>query len=433
LSESNIKVSAVSKPFVISAVIFVFAGSILGSIWMMFMLGAQELGFARSSFPLHKTFQVEGFLTLLIMGVGYMIVPRFRNIHLPSSSLAYLSFILIIFSIGFSVISAFYFEALIILSANLAHFFGVSVFTGIMIWTLRTHPRLLRTADYFIGLSVAVLLAISLLNLIVALSAEVTEIGQPLEEGGGSGNGNLMSEVQMLMLFAIVMIFGIEYKTLPSFLGFIKPRRKLSLVSFGLVITSVIVGLLSSMVNDDIFLAEIFNIVFLGSVIAFSRAVYIFGGFDNREIIRVLQGERKARYNYIIRHLRLAFLFLFAGIVVATAFNILGTFVLYDLAIHYTAIGFLGITIALYLPLMLPPITGRIIHFTKFNNLPLFLIFAALAIRTLGDVVLTFQPASVASISYAFMTSGWLVVAALFAFVGMIHSSMKQEEVINKQ
>ena len=242
-----------------------------------------------------------------------------------------------------------------------------------------------------------------------------------------------MSEVLMLMLFAILMIFGIEYKTLPSFLGFIKPRRKLSLVSFGLVITSAILGLLSSMVNDDIFLAEIFNIVFLGSVIAFSRSVYIFGGFDNREIICVLQGERKARYKYIIRHLRLAFLFLFTGIVMATVFNMLGTFVLYDLAIHYTAIGFLGITIALYLPLMLPPITGRIIHFTKFNNLPLFLIIAALAIRTLGDVVLTFQPASVASISYAFMTSGWLVVAALFAFVGMIHSSMKQEEVINKQ
>jgi len=302
-----------------------------------------------------------------------------------------------------------------------------------MIWTLRTYPRLLRTADYFIGLSVAVLLAISLLNLIVALSAEVTEIGHPLEEGEGSVNGNLMSKVQMLMLFAILMIFGIEYKTLPSFLGFIKPRRKLSVVSCGLVTTSVILGLLSSMVNDDILLVEIFNIVLLGSVTAFGKAVYIFGGFDNRGIIRVLQGERKARYNYIIRHLRLAFLFLFAGIVVATAFNMLGTFVLYDLAIHYTAIGFLDITIALYLPQMLPPITGRIIHFTKFNSLPLFLIIAALAIRTLGGIALTFQPASVAPLSYAFMTSGWLVVAALFALVGMIHSSMKQEEVINEQ
>lgn len=147
------------------------------------------------------------------------------------------------------------------------------------------------------------------------------------------------------------------------------------------------------MFSSDTILVEIFNIVLLGCVITFGRAVYIFGGFDNREILRVLQGERKARYNYIVRHLRVAFLFLFASIIMAAAFNIFGTFVLYDLAIHYVAIGFLGITIALYLPLMLLPITGRIVRFTKFNSLPLSLIIAALAIRTSGgyydDVVAT--------------------------------------------
>jgi hypothetical protein len=51
------------------------------------------------------------------------------------------------------------------------------------------------------------------------------------------------------------------------------------------------------------------------------KAVQVFGGFDSREIFRVLQDERKARYNYIIRHLRLAFLFLFAGITMAPAFS----------------------------------------------------------------------------------------------------------------
>jgi hypothetical protein len=398
---------------------------------MMFLLGAQDLGFASGFFPLHKTFQIEGFLTLLIMGVGYTIVPRFRNVQLPSLSLAYLSFILIILSIAISTISAFSLGGLI-LPANFAHFFGVSVFTGLMVWTLRIHPRLLRTADYFISLSIIVLLATSFFHLIVAVSIEVNVIGGPLREEGTRVIGNPMSELQMLMLFAILMIFGVEYKTLPSFLGFIKPRRKLSIVSFGLVATSVVLGL-SSMVYSDILLVEIFNIALLGSVVAFGNAVYIFGGFDNREILRVLQGERKARYKYILRHLRLAFLFLFAGIIMAAAFNILGKFVLYDLAIHYTAIGFLGMTIALYLPLMLPPITGRIIHFTKFNSLPLFLIVVALAIRTSGDIVLSLQPATIALASYVFMTSGWLIVAALFAFVIMIHRSMKQEAVINEQ
>jgi len=44
--------------------------------------------------------QMDGFLTLLIMGIGYMIVPRFRNIQLASVKLAYASFILIIASLA---------------------------------------------------------------------------------------------------------------------------------------------------------------------------------------------------------------------------------------------------------------------------------------------------------------------------------------------
>ena len=49
---------------------------------------------------LHKMLQMDGFLTLLIMGIGYMIVPRFRNIQLASVKLAYASFILIIVSLA---------------------------------------------------------------------------------------------------------------------------------------------------------------------------------------------------------------------------------------------------------------------------------------------------------------------------------------------
>ena len=125
-----------SKSFIISAVIFIFAGSVIGSIWMMALLGAEDLGFASNSFSLHQTFQVDSFLTLLIMGVGYMIVPRFRNVKLSSSSLVYLSFALIILSIIISTISAFSHETLL-LPSNFARFLGVSIFAGIMIWMLR--------------------------------------------------------------------------------------------------------------------------------------------------------------------------------------------------------------------------------------------------------------------------------------------------------
>jgi hypothetical protein len=181
-------------------------------------------------------------------------------------------------------------------------------------------------------------------------------------------------------------------------------------------------------------LAEIFNIMLLSFVITFAAAVYIFGGFDNSEILRLIMGEKKARYLYTMRHLRLAFLFLFAGVILAAAFNISRNYILYDLAIHYTAIGFLGITVALYLPLMLPPITGRMVHFTKFNGLPLLLVVVGLAIRTSGDIAMTMRLATIStSALYLFTVSGWLVVVALFAFIVMIHSSMKRAEMINKQ
>lgn len=415
MPEGNIRVSIVSKPFIISAVVFVFAGSIIGSLWMMSLVGL-DISLAHGSYRLHETFQIDGFLTLLIMGVGYMIVPRFRNVQLASNWLAYLSFTLVVTSIGASILSVLVDDAALFLLASVfAELLGISIFASLMIWTIRIHPRLMRGADYFIAYSVITLVYVTLFQ-IVGL--------------GVRGIGNPLSEFQMLLLFAILMIFGVEYKTLPSLLGFIKPRKKLPLVSFWLGLASIILGA-SSMLNDNLLLAEAFNSILLGFVFTFAASVYIYGGFDNSEILRLIQGEKKARYTYIVRHLRIAFLFLCSGIVSALAFNISNSYIFYDLAIHYTAIGFLGITVALYLPLMLPPITGRMVHFTKFSSLPLLLVAVALAIRTSGDIIMTMRLATTPA-SYLLMMSGWLVVVALFVFVGMIHKSMTHLEVVDK-
>jgi hypothetical protein len=400
---SDIRVSIVSKPFIMSAVILVFAGSIIGSIWMMSLLGA-DIPYVRGAFPLHRSFQIDGFLTLLIMGVGYMIVPRFRNVGLLSEKLVYSSLLLVLFSVAMSIVVSATGRDLAMLGV-FARFLGVAVFAALTLWTIRIRPRLLRVADYFIALSIVTLLAVNIFRVF------------------GYANSGQLSDVQMLLLFPILMIFGIEYKTLPSFLGFVRPAKKLSLVSLGLAFASVALGSLSMIYSDSI-LAMSFNAVFLTCAATFAGAVYIFGGFDNSEILPLIQGEKKARYMYTIRHSRLAFIFLYAGIAMAIAFNgIAGNYIVYDLAIHYAAIGFIGITIALYLPLMLPPITGRMIHFTKFNNVPILLVISAIAIRTGGDITIELQATLGANY---FMISGWLVVAALFAFVIMIHRSMRE-------
>lgn len=235
------------------------------------------------------------------------------------------------------------------------------------------------------------------------------------------------------------MIFGIEYKTLPSFLGFIRPRKALTIASLVCISICMISGFVSVIFTDMSLLpVVIFNVTLFASVLLFASAVYAFGGFDNRAILRLIKGERKTRYNLTVIHIKISFLFLFIGIAMAILFSVVGQyFVFYDLAIHSIAIGFIGITIALYLPLMLPPIVGKIIHFTSLNKIPLLLIIMSLIIRVVGDFILA-QPlysslgyiwsSSLQILTYFFGLSGWLILAAMSAFVIMMHKSMKEVE-----
>ena len=82
----------VSKPIVITSVIVLFIGSSIGCIWMMSIFGIELPRLLSKTIINHPPLQMNGFLTLLIMGIGYMIVPRFRNIPIPSLTLAYISF-----------------------------------------------------------------------------------------------------------------------------------------------------------------------------------------------------------------------------------------------------------------------------------------------------------------------------------------------------
>jgi hypothetical protein len=415
---NTINYSFVSKPFIITAVILLFLGTSIGSIWMMSIFGADLPDWFHGTYGLHKILQMDGFLTLLIMGIGYMIVPRFRNIQLASVKLAYVSFILIVTSLIFGFIQTVVdndknFSTWIIIS----RLSGVTIFLAIVFWTLRIRPKLLGLSDYFITLCLLVLMTVNVIEL------------------SGYRHASSLTHIQLWLLFPVLMIFGIEYKTVPSFLGFIRPRKTSAIASLVFQSLCIILGLASVMFTNVLLLSIIFNVTLFASVLTFARAIYAFGGFDNREILRLIQGEKKARYNFTVIHIRVSFLFLFIGISTAILFSLVGQyFVFYDLVIHSIAIGFIGLTIALYLPLMLPPITGKIIHFTNFNRIPLVLIIISLCIRAVGDLILA-QPSSFLEhiggsspqiFTYSFGFSGWFVVVAMLVFVMMIHKSMKQ-------
>jgi hypothetical protein len=425
---------------------------------MMTIFGIDVSQWFGRLFQHHKMLQIDGFLTLLIMGVGYMIVPRFRNISLPSVKFAYLSFFLVVVSLIFqlvilqqTVLVVEYnnnsdFSIWIIIIIITLRLSGLIVFTIIVFLTLRVKPKLLGLSDYFIALSVITLVIVNVIELL-PLS------GYTYSNKNTTTTTDPLTYIELWLLFPIIMILGIEYKTLPSFLGFIRPRKMAGIASFVLASSCVTIGLASSIMlaADFLKLHLVFNIILLISTATFTTSIYAFGGFDNTEILRVIQGEKKARYNFTVIHIKTSFLFLFIGIAMAILFNLVFfeqeqkqyRYIFYDLAIHSIAIGFIGITIALYLPLMLPPITGKIIHFTSFNKIPLILIILSLSIRAFGDFILT-QGSSLSYYSsslqqqdtwilllpqilkYSLALSGWLVVAAMFVFVVMIHKSMKE-------
>lgn len=425
-----------SKLFIVSAVVILCLGSLVGAIWLMtiFNIGVPQL--FGQIFQQHRILQVDGFLTLLIMGIGYMIIPRFRNVLMPSERFAYLSFFLVVASLilqeGLLLHPLILADKILLMEIifTILRVSGVIIFVAIIVLVLKITPKRLRLSDYFIALSVLTLLALNVMELANLFSITNSE------------KANSLRYIELWLLFPITMIFGIEYRTLPSFLGFIRPRAVLGQFSFILISGCVILGLHSLVFDTGSPTSQAFNIVFFTSVLIFTISIYAFGGFDNSEIKSLIQGEKKVRYNLTVVHTKISFLLLLLGIFMAILFDftygqdrLTYRFALYDLAIHTISIGFIGVTISLYLPLMLPPIVGKTIQFTNLNKIPLLLIILSLGLRVLGDFVLSLRDTVVypqflpettmEALNFFLGLSGWLVIIAIIVFVIIVHKSMK--------
>ena len=270
-------------------------------------------------------------------------------------------------------------------------------------------PKLLRLADYFIGLSIVTFACLAVSNVL-------------------NYNG-ITNNVLLWLMFPIMMILGIEYKTLPSFIGFIWPRRKLSIIAAAVLTISLGFGLAGSFIQDNILIDAMFRFFLLAGAVSFTCALNVFAGFDNSNILKLSKGEKKARYKYTLVISKLSFTLLLIGItlsIISMFFSKI--FFLYDMWVHITSIGFIGLTVALYLPLMLPPILGRTVRFIHISKLPIWLIITSLNIRIVGDIFIHLVSISGQSsfqvLALPLSLSGWMILAAILSFMFMIHRSM---------
>ena len=255
-----------------TGVILSFIGTIIGSIWMLSLFGNFLPQQAILIFKIHPILQLNGFVTLMIMGVGYMIIPRMRNELTPSTKLAKLSYVLVLSSIAVDFISGIIMTDFTKISLTL-RLIGVSIFGGLMFYMLRIVPKLLREADYFIVISISLLISAQVLSLLEL-------------------HHNQLVQKQFWLFFPILMISAIQYKTLPSFLGFIRPKRKLVFASITMAIISAGFGIATSIFQSAL-LDVVFNLSMLVMVLLFALSVYIYGGFNNTEILKLIAGEKK--------------------------------------------------------------------------------------------------------------------------------------------
>jgi hypothetical protein len=369
--------------------------------------------FNGSIFNLHRVFQIESGLTLLIMGIGFMIVPRFRNTSIGSLTIIKISFLFIILSSLLAIASTINIfksniNEQIVFFSQIFRVLGILIFLGKIFDTLKIKPKLLRDADCFIALSSICLLIISILNLLKV-------------------NGNTLLSIEIQLLFPIIMIFGIEYKTLPSFLGFIRPRKKIGMLSLLFLTTTFIIGIIAELFTDNTLLPILFNLFMLSSSITFSISTYVYNDYENKKYILQSTGDKKDRYLYTLYHTRVSFYFLFIGSAFGLMFYLFDkTFIFYDLSIHFIAIGFIGITIASYLPMMLAPILGKPIAVKKFNNIPLILITISLLIRSIGMMHISyFNDSDLFILHVSTSLSGFLILFAIAVFITLLYKSIK--------
>ena len=159
----------------------------------------------------------------------------------------------------------------------------------------------------------------------------------------------------------------------------------------------------------------------------FSLSIYLYNNYENKKYILQSTIDKKERYLYTLHHTKISFYFLYVGIVLALLFYIFDKkFMFYDLSIHFIAIGFIGITISSYLPMMLAPILGKPIIIRKINKIPLILIIISLLIRTMGMVYVSYFNNNGASFLHVLTSiSGFLILLAIIIFITLMYKSIK--------
>ena len=385
-------ISTWSRPFVKASVITLFIGTALGSIYMLVLSGLSIP--IPALLPLHREVQTSA-VTLLVIGVMYMLVPRMRSIRFEYIDAAKVSLLLMLSSLvayPFMLWSAYAVPITYTLRIS-----ALSLFAAVTISMLRVAPRSGKLADYYLVLALVMLLAY---NSILVLDVVI----------------HALNRVYIWLSSIIFVIFGVQYKAVPVFFNRSRPMQPYDRIAFVLAAVSALLLLFF-----DILYA---SIAMIASALVYSYSIYIMRAYRIPDFLINSDSEdareKVARIRYLILLLRISYTMLIIGVCIALLYSITPAFALYDLAIHMVTMGFIGVTIMNFMPIMLPPIVGRNINYVRFNGIPLILLLAAIGVRVLWNLL----PLVIGIDRAVLGISGIITIIAMLLYIRMIHNAM---------
>jgi hypothetical protein len=400
--------------FIASSGLFALIGTTLG-VLMLAALSGVSVGFGLTLFSAHPFLQIYGFIAEFVAGVAYSLLPRFKVGRIPSLRLGYTTYLLLTSGNILFLLSAFIsgYSTVLDYTAALLILAGSATFASQVI-SLALRPR----GGFPESNLLIILSSVSLVLISLALVLEEFDLVTTDE-----------FSAQMILLallgFAGSMIYTVEIRSV-SFrqCDYRKKLAKLTTIFQSLAIGITFLSIFPilsffSIIGASLFLASAFSLTLTIKIFEFSRPL-MYRPAMMKMHFSIL------RYNEV--GILSGSIWLLFGVILGMV--LIGTnsslFFWRDSFIHSIAIGFIGSTIIVFAPMLLPGLLGNRAPVSGLSYGPIVLLNAGILIRVLGDSLILGSTSSGLPIWESF--SGPMILAAMIWLLIVLHNVGKRHE-----
>jgi hypothetical protein len=400
--------------FIATAGIFALVGTTLGT-FMLSALSGVPTNLGLELFSAHPYLQIYGFIAEFVAGVAYSLLPRFKVGRIPSLGLGYATYVLLTCAnVLFFVSAALSSYAVIISSVAALLIMAGSVTFAAQVFSLALRP----TGGFAETNSLIMLSSLSLVLISLTLL---------LEELGLVAADEFSPQMIFLALlgFAGSMIYSVEIRSV-SFRQSDYRKRLARLTSafqasaIGVIFLSVFLPLsFLSIAGATLFLCGSLSLILSIKIFEFSRPL-MYRPAMTKIHFSIL------RYNEV--GILSGSVWLLFGIILGIDLIASNSTIFFvrDSFIHSIAIGFIGSTIIVFAPMLLPGLLGKRAPISGLSYGPIVLLNAGILLRVVGDSLTFVRSSSILPIWES--VSGPLILGAMVWFLIVLHNVGRHPE-----